>query len=217
MLLARKKSAFPLLLERVAGKMAGETLEIRELNRASGDGQPSQFRCAKKSERAGEVGVGDKKMKKNKLLMFLLILNIITVTCLFYTCWLISLWKMQAMLTAEYKAKYWAESMYNKKMISKLRLVLKDGPEPSVTKPTEFDGPYVIMEWYAYTSPFIGGRNSPSVKIGRTIVEAYNTQMKEMYEHPEEYKKQIEYDAKLWQKKILGKNDANKPEEVNDK
>jgi hypothetical protein len=124
---------------------------------------------------------------------------------------------MQATLIAEYEAIYWAESMYNKKMFSKLRLVLKDGPEPSVTKPTEFDGPYVIMEWYAYTSPFIGGRNSPSVKLGRIQVEAYNTKMKEMYEHPEEYKKQVEYDMELWQKKIRAKNDANKPEEVNDK
>jgi hypothetical protein len=41
--------------------------------------------------------------------------------------------------------------------------------------------------------------------------------MKEMYEHPEEYKKQVEYDMELWQKKIRAKNDANKPEEVNDK
>jgi len=164
-----------------------------------------------------ENGVGDKKMKKNKLLILLITLNIITVTFLFYTCWLISLWKIGATIEAEFAAKLWAESMYNTKKISMLRLVLKDEPEPSVTKPTEFDGPYVIIECEAYTSPFIGGRNSPSVKIGKITVETYNTQMKEMYEHPEEYKKQIEYEAKLWQKKIMGKNDANKPEEVNDK
>jgi len=212
MLFARKKSTFFLLLDRVVGENGRQ--DKRYENRAE---TATTDNLEKQSERAGEVCVGDTQMKKNKLLIFLLILNIITVTCLFYTCWLISLWKMQAMLTAEYKAKYWAESMYNKKMISKLRLVLKDEPEPSVTKPTEFDGPYVIMEWYAYTSPFIGGRNSPSVKVGRITVEAYNTTMKEMYEHPDEYKKQIEYDVKLWQKKIMGKNDANKPEEVNDK
>ena len=156
-------------------------------------------------------------MKKNKLLIFLLILNIITAFCLFYTCWLISLWKMQATTDAEFAAKVWAESMYNKKKISKLRLVLKDEPEPSVTKPTEFDGPYVIIEWDACTHPLVGGRNSPSVVVGRNIVEAYNTKMKEMYEHPEEYNKQVEYEAELWQKKILGKNDANKPEEINNK
>jgi hypothetical protein len=124
---------------------------------------------------------------------------------------------MQAKITAEFAAKLWAESMYNKKMISKLRLILKDGPEAPVTKPTEFDGPYVIIKMEAYTSPFLGGRNSPSVQIGSIMVEAYNTKMKEIYEHPEEYKKQVEYDVKLWQKKILSKDDANKPEEVNDK
>lgn len=167
---------------------------------------------------AGEVNVGNKQMKKNKLIILLLILNIITATSLFYTCWLISLWKMQAMITAEFAAKHWAVSMYNTKKISMLRLVLKDEPEPSVTKPTEFDGPYVILEWDAYTHPLLGGRNSPSVKVGRITVEAYNTKMKEMYEHPDEYNKRVEYEAELWQKKILGKNDAyNKPEEVNDK
>jgi hypothetical protein len=127
------------------------------------------------------------------------------------------LWKFGATIDAEFAGKVWAENMYNKKQISKLRLVLKDEPEPPDTKPIEFDGPYVIMEWEAYTSPFIGGRNSPSVQMGRIMVEAYNTEMEEMYEHPEEYKKQIEYDVKLWQKKILSKDDANKPEEVKDK
>jgi hypothetical protein len=150
-------------------------------------------------------------MKKNKLLILLMILNIITVTFLFYTCWISSLWKMQAKIEAEFAAKQWAVSMYNKNRISKLRLILKDEPEPSVTKPTEFDGPYVIIECDAYSHPLLGGRNSPSVKLGKITVEAYNTTMKEMYEHPEEYKKQIEYEAELWQKKILGKNDANKP------
>jgi hypothetical protein len=121
------------------------------------------------------------------------------------------------MLEAEFAAKVWAENQYNKKMISKLRLVHKDEPEPSVIKPTEFDEPYVILEWYAYTHPLVGGRNSPSVQVGRITVEAYNTRMKEMYEHPEEYNKQVEYEAELWQQKILGKKDAyHKPEEVND-
>ncbi len=211
--ISQKKIRFPLAFGESGGENGRRDKRIE--NRAE---TAAADNLEKQSERTGEVGVGDKKMKKNKLLILLIILNIITITFLFYTCWLISLWKMPAKIEAEFAAKLWAESMYNKKMISKLRLVLKDEPEPSVAKPTEFDGPYVIIECDAYTHPLLGGRNSPSVKMGRIIVETYNAEMKEMYEHPEEYNKQVEYEAELWQKKILGKNDTyNKPEEVNNK
>ena len=97
----------------------------------------------------------------------------------------------------------WAINDYDKGKIVKLRLVIKNEPEAYESKPTEFEGPYVIREQIGYNGPYLGGNNSPSVQVSKIIVENYNSEMKEMYEHPKEYEEERNKEIEYWKNHIL--------------
>jgi hypothetical protein len=154
-------------------------------------------------------------MKKNIVIILLILINICTAIYLQYSSWQLMLWRNEATINSEFAAKVWARNCYSKGKIIKLRLKIEQEPKGYVSQPTEFDGPYVVLDQIGYTDPFplFGGTNSPSIKIAKIMVDAYNKIMKEMYENPGKYKEELAEETEYWKTNVLGKEGKlNEPE-----
>jgi hypothetical protein len=153
-------------------------------------------------------------MKKNALLTFLVLSNIVLLLLLGRMAWLSMLWKDEATSNARFAAGLWAANDIHKGKKVKLRLKVEDEPKGSVSEPTEFDGDFVVREWIGYTDPFpiLGGQNSPSIQTTRIIVDTYNKAMREYHAAPEKYKQRLADEIRYWNENVLGnKNDSSKP------
>ena len=144
-------------------------------------------------------------MKKNVLIGILLITNVITLFGLGRASWLSGLWKMEATLNVDYAAKLKAVNDYDKGKRIRLRLKINDEPKGHVDRPIVFDGTFVVEEETGYSSPSLGGQDSPSIQTARIMVDAYNRTMEEFCRDPEKYRQQRAEEIKYWQEHILGK------------
>ena len=160
-------------------------------------------------------------MKRNIFFAILLVTNIVTAFCLLRLWWSKTIWEMEARNNTDFAAKVWASSDYGKGKLVKLRLIIEQEPKGSVSKPTEFDGPFVVREWHGYKAPsflFVSGENSPSVQTAQIMVASYNQRMAEYHEHPEEYKKTLATESEYWKKEVLGnKQEVGRPDAGNGK
>ncbi len=94
----------------------------------------------------------------------------------------------------------WAENYYDTGRIVKLRLRLEPEPKPAVEKPTEFDGPYVILDY-----PAVGDPDSPTFKIGRTMVDAFNERMATIVQDPKQHQADRAEAIEYWRSNVLKK------------
>ena len=155
-------------------------------------------------------------MKKNILVAVLLVTNIVTAFCLLRLWWSKTTWEMEARNNTDFAAKVWASNDYSKGKLVKLRLTIDEEPKGFVSRPTEFDGPFVVREWHGYKAPsflLVSGENSPSVQTAQIMVDSYNQRMAEYHEHPEQYEKERAAEIEYWKKEVLGnKEGASKPD-----
>jgi hypothetical protein len=161
-------------------------------------------------------------MKKNLLVHFLVITNIVTAGLAFYAWFGRSIWKSEwqtaVTLDAQLAGKLYAGYMYDLGRIVRLRLAIEDKPHGYVDKPVEFDGPYAIQDWVCYTDPVYGGQDSPSIISGKALVEAFNTKMKEIRENPEKYESQKQKSIEYWRENVLNKRSpSSKPSSADSK
>jgi hypothetical protein len=125
------------------------------------------------------------------------------------------MWEGEAKINTEFAAKLWAHNDFGKGKLVKLRLSIEKEPKASVSKPTEFDGAFVVREWVGYCDPFplLGGENSASIQTAKIMVASYNKAMEESHEHPEQYKKSLAAESEYWKKEVLGtKGRASRPD-----
>jgi len=149
-------------------------------------------------------------MKRNILVAILLATNIVTAFCLFRMSWLKMTWEMQARNTSDFAAKVWASNDYGKGKLVKLRLSIEKEPKGFVSKPTEFDGPFVVREWIGYSEPlpFLDRDDSASIQTARIMVASYNQAMSEYHQHPEQYKDRLVTEIENWKKVVRANKDG---------
>lgn len=145
-------------------------------------------------------------MKKNILIAILVATNVFTGAWLLQVSWLKMLWNLEATSLSEFAAALWAANDYSKGKLVKLRLKIEEEPLGHLSKPTEFDGVFVVREHIGYINPVptLGAQESPSIEVTRIMVDAYNRKMQEFHANPGEYKRQVAKEIECWQESVLG-------------
>jgi hypothetical protein len=132
-------------------------------------------------------------MKKNILIILLVISNIIFILIAAQMAWLKMLWRSEALINSGFAAKLWAANDIHMGRKVKLRLKIEDEAKRITCKPTEFENDFVIRECIGYTDPIpnLSGETSPSIQTNFIITEIYNKKIKEYHANPEKYKQKL--------------------------
>jgi hypothetical protein len=145
------------------------------------------------------------KMKKNFIIIGLVIINILTVIGLVLMIGLKDQWKSEATNYSKFAAGSWAVSDFHKGKLKKLRLRIEDQPNMDINKNIEFESGVVVKDWvgYSYALPFLKRFDSPNIQVSRIVVNAYNLRMKKCWENPNLYKQQLVDEIKEWKENLI--------------
>lgn len=139
-------------------------------------------------------------MKKNLIVIILIVLNLLTGISLVKAIRLKNLWESEAKNYSRFGAGIWAVSDFHKGKIKKLRLRIEDYPNENINKNVEFKDGVLIKDWVGYTHPslILMGIDSPNIQIARIVVDAYNFRMGRCLKNPDLYKKKLADEIENW-------------------
>jgi hypothetical protein len=135
-------------------------------------------------------------MKSKYIYTILILTNFVTIFLLARAYWAIQMWEGFGSIEAQYAAELQAENHFIKGILIEYRLVVLDEAEASISRPLEFNGPFLVLNWPGYRLPMC---ESPTIQMGKVFVEAHNREMKDMYHNPENYEKRRKLEIENWE------------------
>ena len=136
-------------------------------------------------------------MKRRVYTIIIAIIAIIMALGIVYVSWRALLWKSEALLYANAAGRMWAANDFDRRRVCQFRLLITD--YPGIREPETKDGDFVIRTWVVYVNSPLESSNDPSIQAVRKLIEAYNSQMKNLVAHPDENAKARSIDEAHWQ------------------